>query len=271
MKSLRPPAVAGSFYPRDAAVLAQDVGRYLSAARRQTPNLQCPKAILVPHAGYLYSASTAALAYARLVPWADLLRRVVLVGPAHRVAFKGIALPGVELFATPLGSVPVDAAAVDTLLGLASVISHPAAHAQEHALEVQLPFLQTVLPEFSVVPLLVGDASTQAVSDALSAVWGGPETLIVISSDLSHYHCDAQARSLDRSTLQAIVTLRPQITHAQACGATPMNGFLVTAAQQQLQAEILGLSNSGDAAGDRTRVVGYAAVAFLQPHGHTLH
>ena len=263
MHQVRPPAVAGTFYPGQAAALSATVQDLLRpvAPGRPVPDAP-PKALVVPHAGYVYSGATAAQAYAAIAPWRSSIRRVVLLGPVHRVPVRGLALPGVDALATPLGEVPVEAAAVHALRGLPQVVTSAAAHAQEHSLEVQLPFLQTVLERFSVVPLAVGDATPQEVSDVLDRLWGGHETLIVISSDLSHYLTHAQAQMVDRQSIETLLALQPRLSHRQACGATPINGLLLASRHHHLTPRLLALCNSGDTAGDRQRVVGYAAVAL---------
>ncbi|HOE40017.1 MAG TPA: AmmeMemoRadiSam system protein B [Rhodoferax sp.] len=272
MHQIRQPAVAGAFYPGLAAALASDVQDFLNIAR-QTTNpaslpVSVPKAIIVPHAGYIYSGSTAALAYALLPAARQLISRVVLLGPVHRVAVRGLALPGADAFATPLGSVDIDQQAVAAITPLCQVATSAAAHAQEHSLEVQLPFLQTVLGNFQLLPLAVGDATPAEVAEVLEVLWGGPETLIVISSDLSHFLPYHRAQSVDSVTVRSIMHLDACLTHNQACGGTPVNGLLLAARKHQLQAHLLGLCNSGDTAGDKGRVVGYASVAFTQGGQH---
>lgn len=263
MHQVRSAAVAGSFYPAQGPVLSRAVQDLLQPfAPSQDAGQAPPKALIVPHAGYVYSGSTAGQAYAQLTPWRQSIRRVVLLGPAHRVPVRGLALPGVDAFTTPLGEVPVDGAAVKALGRLPQVVVSPNAHAQEHALEVQLPFLQTVLDTFSLVPLVVGDATPDEVAEVLETVWGGAETLIIISSDLSHYLSHAQAQAVDRQSIQTLLALQPTLSHRQACGATPVNGLLLAARRHGLKPQLLALRNSGDTAGDRQRVVGYAAVAF---------
>lgn len=270
MSSVRPPAVAGSFYPQSAAVLARDVQNLLARANAGSAgtNTAQPKALIVPHAGYVYSGSTAARAYARLAGVRRRIRRVVLLGPVHRVPVRGLALPGVDAFDTPLGRVTIDQAGVTAIAGLPQVVVSAAAHAQEHSIEVQLPFLQTVLDDFTLVPLAVGDATPAQVAQVLDALWGGEETLIVISSDLSHFLPYDVATEVDRETVQAMLALEPALSHSQACGGTPVNGLLLAAQQHQLRPELLGLCNSGDTAGDKSRVVGYAALAFLPEATH---
>lgn len=269
MNAVRKPAVAGYFYPADPVLLRDELGRMLAAVP-ETKDAPAPKALIVPHAGYIYSGAIAASGYARLVPAADKIRRVVLLGPAHRVAVRGLALPAATSFASPLGEVALDQRAIEDIAALSQVVISEAAHALEHALEVQLPFLQTVLGEFQLLPLVVGNATTDEVAQVLERLWGGPETLIVISSDLSHYLPYAAARRTDDDAVQRMLRLEPGLDHEQACGATPVNGLLALARQRGLSAELLDLRNSGDTAGDKARVVGYAALAFhetpaLQP------
>ncbi len=257
----RPAAVAGMFYPASTAELARLVDELLAAApgRERAP---APKALIAPHAGYVYSGPIAASAYAQIRSQRGGIRRVVLLGPVHRVPVRGLALPGVERFTTPLGEVPVDAEAVTTLRDLPQVVESPAAHATEHSLEVQLPFLQRVLGEFSLLPLAVGDATAEEVAEVLDRLWGSDETLIVVSSDLSHYLPYDTARRVDRDTVDHLLSLDAELDHERACGATPVNGLLLAARRHGLRAELIDLRNSGDTAGDRRRVVGYAAMAF---------
>lgn len=274
MHVVRSPAVAGAFYPAPAPALTSTLASLLAAARAQTlsQGLQVarPKALIVPHAGYVYSGPMAALGYAQLGTLRDTVRRVVLLGPVHRVPVRGLALPGADAFATPLGDIAVDQQGAAVLAALPQVVTSAAAHAQEHSLEVQLPFLQAVLDDFTLLPLAVGDARPEEVAQVLDAVWGGPETLLVISSDLSHYLPYARARTVDDDTVQRILALEGPLTHQQACGGTPINGLLLSARRRQLQPHLLGLCNSGDTAGDRARVVGYAAIAFTE-ECHALH
>jgi AmmeMemoRadiSam system protein B len=261
MNSTRPPAVAGLFYPGDADDLAAGVRALLEAASVASP-VRMPKALIVPHAGYPYSGALAAQAYASLAAAAGRIRRVVLLGPVHRVPVHGLALPAATAFATPLGDIPLDTDGMQALSVLPQVVTSAAAHATEHSLEVHLPFLQTVLGDFRLLPLAVGDASAGEVEEVLERVWGGPETLVVISSDLSHFLPYREAQQVDRETVRHILALHPDIDHHAACGATPVNGLLSFAAHHHLQAELVGQCNSGDTAGDRARVVGYAAIAF---------
>lgn len=267
LRQFRPAAVAGLFYPGDAGELASTVQSLLAepAANSQTPS---PKALIVPHAGYIYSGPVAASAYAVLAPLRATIRRVVLLGPAHRAAVRGLSLPGVDAFSTPLGVIPLDLDAIEQLHALPQVTTLSAAHAEEHSLEVQLPFLQLTLNSFQLVPLVVGDATAKEVAEVLEMLWGGPETLIVISSDLSHYHPYESAQRLDWDTCQHIARLQLLTSHEQACGATPINGLVLAARHHGLTPRLLDLRNSGDTAGDRARVVGYAAFAFTGASAH---
>ena len=263
MSTVRAAAVAGLFYPGAPSALAADVRAHLAAAETSgAAGRAAPKAIIVPHAGYIYSGSIAGNAYARLAAVRATIRRVVLFGPAHRAWVRGLALPSVQAFATPLGEVEIDREAAGAALRLPQVVQSDAAHAQEHSLEVQLPFLQQVLDSFRIVPFAVGDASPREVAEVIELLWGGAETLIVISSDLSHYHRYTEARATDRATADAILALSAVLDHEQACGATPINGLLVAARHHRLHPELLDLRNSGDTAGDKSRVVGYASFAF---------
>lgn len=268
MPAIRPAAVAGLFYPAEPGQLARDVRGLLSAAH---PLNLTPKALIVPHAGYIYSGPIAASAYAAIRGIAHRIRRVVLLGPTHRVAVHGLALPGCEAFATPLGNVELDRHAMASLSRLPQVIVDPVAHAQEHALEVQLPFLQNMLDDFTLVPLAVGDASAEEVAEVLETLWDGPETLIVISSDLSHYLPYTTAQALDRRTTDDILKLREPLSHDQACGATPIAGLLLVARRRHLAPHLLDLRNSGDTAGSHDQVVGYAAFAFTEETDHDGH
>ncbi len=261
MTTIRPSAVAGTFYPRGATVLAHDVEDML-AHPEGAPLARAPKALIVPHAGYIYSGPIAASAYAQLVPLRGRVTRIVLLGPAHYVPIRGLALPDADRFRTPLGEVTLDAEMMQRLATLPMVSRSAAAHADEHSLEVQLPFLQRVLGEFALVPLVVGEAAAADVAEVIEAAWGGDETLIVISSDLSHYLPDDRARAADEKTVSDIVALRP-LGHRQACGATPVNGLLLAAQRHALRAVALDARNSSQTAGDPDRVVGYAAIAFV--------
>ncbi|AXS79761.1 AmmeMemoRadiSam system protein B [Dechloromonas sp. HYN0024] len=266
MINTRPPAVAGTFYPTDPATLAATVDQLLAGAGA-TSAIQ-PKALIVPHAGYVYSGSTAAMAYATLAPCATSIRRVILLGPTHRVAVDGIALPEGDAFATPLGTIRLDAEAIAGIADLPQIVFSDRVHALEHSLEVHLPFLQRVLPSFTLVPLAVGNASPEAVAEVLDRLWDGPETLIVVSSDLSHFLPYATAQQVDRNTCAHILQFDTTINPQQACGAYPVNGLLLAARQRGLAARLLGSCNSGDTAGDRNRVVGYASFSFTAASHH---
>ena len=261
MPAIRPAAVAGMFYPDNPAELEHVVAGLLANAKRDGA-APVPKALIVPHAGYIYSGPVAASAYARLETLRGRIRRVVLLGPTHRVYVRGLALPDAERFATPLGDVALDRAGMQAIAGLPQVITSAAAHQMEHSLEVQLPFLQQALGEFTLLPLAVGEATAAEVAEVLETVWGGDETLIVISSDLSHFLPDALARKVDGGTVNAILALNAHLNHEQACGATPVNGLLLAARKHGLHPVALDVRNSSDTAGEPDRVVGYAAFAF---------
>lgn len=272
MQNIRQPAVAGTFYPAVPEQLDSDVRALLASAAIRMKSVElppeCPKAIVVPHAGYIYSGATAAAAYTCLSQHRHTIRRVVLLGPVHRVPVRGLALPGVDVFATPLGNVSLDQEAIASMSDLAQIEVSPVVHVAEHSLEVQLPFLQCVLDDFKLVPLAVGDASAQEVAEVLDRLWGGPETLFVISSDLSHYLPYKTACGVDRETADRILSLTPLHTHQQACGATPINGLLIAAKRHHLYARLIELRNSGDSAGDKEQVVGYGSFAFFEDTRH---
>jgi len=259
----RPPAVAGMFYPAERERLHRDITQYLQEAPAAPANEPVPKAIVVPHAGYVYSGPVAATAYARLHPARDIIRRVVLLGPSHRVPLFGLATSSATSFTTPLGAIPVDMDALKSIADLPQVKRLDEAHALEHSLEVHLPFLQEVLHNFTLVPLVVGEADPAQVAEVLERLWGGPETLIVISSDLSHYHDYDTARRLDKSTSRAIETLNLEDVHSEnACGCRPLAGLLYLARKKGMKAETIDLRNSGDTAGSKDQVVGYGAYVF---------
>lgn len=258
---VRPAAVAGTFYPDDPRVLAATVDRALAAAPAATA--PPPKALVVPHAGYVYSGAVAATAYAQLAPVRHAIRRVVLLGPAHRVPLDGVAASSADAFETPLGLVPCDGEGRAAVLGLDGVTVDDGAHAGEHALEVQLPFLQRCLDAFALLPLVVGWARPEAVAAVLDAVWGGAETLVIVSSDLSHYHDHATARALDARTAAAVVAARAEaLGPDDACGRHPLAGLLVAAHRRGLGVRLLDLRTSGDTNGGLDRVVGYGAFAL---------
>jgi AmmeMemoRadiSam system protein B len=280
---IRPAAVAGLFYPDDPVALRSTVASLLAARSRGaagTPARRPPKAVIAPHAGYSYSGPIAASAFTALAPGAadaasaasaastagdataPEVRRVVLLGPSHQVPLRGLGLPGAEGFATPLGMVPVDLEAAAAVERLPQVAVRPDAHQAEHSLEVELPFLQVVLGPFELLPLVVGQAGAEEVAEVLELVWGGDDTVLVISSDLSHYLPAEAAESMDRETAAQILALAGPLTSRQACGAVPINGLLAAARRQGLVPRQLDLRHSGDTSGDRTRVVGYGAWAF---------
>jgi len=269
MANIREPAVAGMFYPADEQELRREVLAFLGAAKAdRTPDRRfdagrAPKAIVAPHAGYIYSGPVAGSAYAQLAARADEITRVVLFGPSHRVPFDGLAYSDAESFLTPLGPVSVDQSAFEAVRDLPQVRRYETPFEGEHCLEVQLPFLQLTLEEFRIVPFLVGSTGSEEVARVMERLWGGDETLIVISSDLSHYLDYDSAKAIDAETSRAIEALRPEeIDYDQACGRTPLNGLLLEAKRHGLKARTLDLRSSGDTAGPRSQVVGYGAYAF---------
>lgn len=264
MAGIRTAAVAGAFYPGDARALHNVVREHLDSARATfAPRETWPKAVIVPHAGYVYSGSVAAPAYLALHAGAEVIHRVVLVGPSHRIAFEGLAVPEYGAFETPLGRVRIDETSRRDLLSARLVHTRDDAHRWEHALEVQLPFLQEVLESFSILPIVIGRASPKRVAEVLERVWGGDETVIVVSSDLSHYQPYETAKRMDATTAAAIERLEPAgIEYDDACGRTGIQALLTTAGDHGLSVHRLDLRSSGDTAGGRDKVVGYGAWAF---------
>jgi MEMO1 family protein len=262
-EAVREAAVAGQFYSDDPASLKATIRSCLDAAR--VPRGIVPKALIVPHAGYCYSAAIAACGYRLILPLRDTITRVVLLGPSHRVPFRGVALTSATAYRTPLGLVRLEHGASEMLRDLPQVHRFDEAHRLEHSLEVQLPFLQVCLKAFKLIPLVVGDAAEAEVAEVLGRLWGGKETLIVVSSDLSHYLHQDEARLLDEATCCAIEELRPaDIGHEQACGSLPIKGLLRKARDLRLKVVTLDLRNSGDTAGPRDQVVGYGSYAFYE-------
>ncbi|NRF69335.1 AmmeMemoRadiSam system protein B [Aquincola sp. S2] len=264
MAATRPAAVAGMFYPAEPAALRRSVARHLAQTRAEPPRARPPKLLVLPHAGYVYSGDCAAQGMALLGPWRERIRRVVLLAPAHRVPLHGLALPAETVFETPLGTVPLDLAAMDDLRDLPQVLHSSAAHAHEHAIEVQLPFLQTVLGDgFTLVPLVVGHATPDDVAAVVRRLWGGDETLVIVSSDLSHYLSEAAAQARDHATVERILHFDQALDGDEACGAAALNGTLQIARAERLEPRLLAQCTSADSPeGDRRRVVGYAAIAF---------
>lgn len=261
--SIRPAAVAGMFYPSDPRVLHSQVGEFLAKAV-PLEIIPPPKALVLPHAGYVYSGAVAASGYVCLRDMRSVIRRVILLGPNHRAPLAGMALPASLAFETPLGSVEVDRAHWLALQSQPEVVVNDAPHDREHCLEVHLPFLQSVLDHFTITPVVVGQASSHAVAGLLEAVWGGPETLVVVSSDLSHYHPYRQAQACDQATVDQVLSLQGGLVPDQACGAAALNGLVLAARRHHLEPHLLDLRNSGDTAGDRARVVGYASIGFCE-------
>jgi hypothetical protein len=264
MNAVRPAAVAGMFYPGEARALAAEVDDLLGSVEQSAPRLGYPKALVVPHAGYVYSGAVAARAYDELAAGRGSVRRVVLLGPTHRVAVRGLAVPSAQAFATPLGQVRIDREAIASVRDLPQVVVSDAAHALEHSLEVQLPFLQEVLGDFALVPFAVGAAEVDEVAQVIQRLWGGAETVVVVSTDLSHYHAYEQARAIDGATIERIASFAADIDHEEACGATPLNGLLRFSRQKNLSLKLLSACNSGDTAGGRDRVVGYSSFGLYE-------
>lgn len=259
MPTLRPPAVAGSFYPRDRRDLEIAVRGYLDEA---VPSCIVPRAVIMPHAGYIYSGPIAASACAPLAPRRGSVRRVVVAGPSHHISVHGIAVPSARAFATPIGEIPIDRATIEQLLKLPGVRVDDAAHAEEHSIEVELPFLHVVLGDFLLVPLVIGVSRAPEAAAILASLWDD-ETLFVISSDLSHYLAYETARLRDARTSENIVALDDAaLRYDDACGRDSVNALLAFSRDIRLTATTVDLRNSGDTAGDRKRVVGYGAFVF---------
>ncbi|MGE4062709.1 MAG: AmmeMemoRadiSam system protein B [Rhodospirillaceae bacterium] len=259
----RPAALAGHFYPADPDELRATIAGFMAGAK--PPARPLPKALIVPHAGYVYSGTVAAKAYERLDGAADQIKRVVLLGPTHLVYVRGLAAPRATHFATPLGSIVIDRDALDDLANLPQIVFSDEAHAMEHSLEVQLPFLQRVAPHAKLVPLAVGDTSPRAVADIIERFWDDASTLIVISSDLSHFHSYDDAKRRDSATAANIEHFADDdLSGEQACGFLPIAGLLAAAKRRDARIERIDLRNSGDTAGPRNRVVGYGSWAVYQ-------
>ncbi len=271
MTALRPTAVAGMFYPADFAEANRQLTAFLDEAKARPGDPRSkPKALIAPHAGWVYSGAVAASAYVRLLPLKGLIRRVVLLGPSHRVAFRGLALSGADEWASPLGAIALDRDGAEALKSLPGIGVLDQAHAQEHSLEVHVPFLQAVLGDFLLLPIVVGDAPAEMVADVIDAVWGGDETVIVVSTDLSHFLDYSGCQSLDSQTAAAIQSFDPAaITHDGACGRIPVSGLLVAAQRRGMEIVTLDLRNSGDTAGPKDRVVGYGSWALYEKEAAT--
>lgn len=265
----REPAVAGMFYPDDPLLLQHQLEHFLANANSTSANTDIvPKALIAPHAGYVYSGPIAASAYQLLAPLAQRLSKVILLGPSHRVPLIGLAAPTANFFRTPLGDIPIDREGIDKLVKQSLITVNDLPHQLEHSLEVQLPFLQTTLDDFKVLPLVVGNASSHQVAEVLHAVWGGNETLIVVSSDLSHYHSYLDAQRIDQDTTAMIERFADNITDTQACGCKGINGLLKLTNEKGMSIKTLDLKNSGDSfeakapGANRDKVVGYGAYAI---------
>ncbi len=257
---IRAAAVAGMFYPGDPHALADETDRWLARAVKPPSSSGPINAVIAPHAGFPYSGPIAGSAFAPLTAQRSSIRRVILIGPSHHIAFPGLALSSADAFQTPLGEIPVDTAASQELTAIPGVTYLDAAHKEEHALELHLPFLQRVLDDFSIVPIVTGQASPALVAAAIECIGGGPETLVAISSDLSHYLPYPDAVRMDRATSDAIEAIQPEtIAPEQACGRLAIQGLLHTARERNLNLTTIDLRNSGDTAGDKRRVVGYGA------------
>lgn len=264
MQNIRPAAVSGLFYPANGPALNTMVVNELRSVKSHS-NSRFPKAIIVPHAGYIYSGAIAASAYSRLQPYRQHIKRVIIIGPSHRVGFNGLALSSADYFETPLGNIPVDKETNEQLLAIDGVKTLDQAHVQEHSIEVQLPFLQNVLDDFTIVPIVAGNASAKLVDKVINSLWSNDNTVIVISSDLSHYHDYVSAQQLDLSTSDAILNLDlNQIDSEHACGCVGIRGLLSFAQHHAVEATSLDIRNSGDTAGDKDSVVGYGAFIFSE-------
>jgi AmmeMemoRadiSam system protein B len=254
---IRETAVAGTFYEASEGALRLQLASLM--AEVQAPAVDRPKVLIVPHAGYIYSGATAAQAYATVAHLSADITRVVLFGPAHSVHLQGMALPDTDAFATPLGMVPIDRESVLRACALPRVCLSDEAHRLEHSLEIQLPFVQTLLGEFSLVPVVVGHCTAQAVAVVMDALWGGPETLLIVSTDLSHFHTYEEASAIDKRTCQRLLDKDTSLDGHDACGAYALNGLMSSAHCEALKIQQLALCNSGDNAGNKDRVVGYGA------------
>jgi AmmeMemoRadiSam system protein B len=255
--NVRRPAVAGTFYPGEPAALRRTTAGFLATARRATA--VGVRAIIAPHAGYVYSGPVAGEAFAAVKGLRGNLRRAVVIGPTHYVSFRGIAAPSATAFTTPLGEMPVEVEAVEEVASLPQMLVDDTPHRPEHALEVELPFLQTNFGALPIIPLVVGRASGEEVAEILAQLWDA-DTLVVVSSDLSHYHDYATAKRIDADTAAAIEGLDERSIGAErACGYLPIRGLLIEARRRGLAVHRRDLRNSGDTAGDRSSVVGYGA------------
>jgi AmmeMemoRadiSam system protein B len=262
MNAVRRPAVAGSFYPSDPAELRRSLAELVRPSITGEAPQRAPWALIAPHAGYRYSGRTAGIAFEEFLDAEDAIERVVVIGPSHRVPLLGLALPDCDAFETPLGTVPIDRELADLVGQLPQVSVNAAAHALEHSLEVELPFLQTILGDFQLLPMVAGMATPEEVAEVLEVAWTLPGTRVVVSSDLSHYLSDEAARGVDRATADRILKLDYPLKPNEACGAIPINGLLCACQSAGLVPRLLDLRNSSAASGDFEQVVGYGAFAF---------
>ncbi len=255
--SIRQAAVAGQFYPADKIQLQTQIDQLMATGKVQSGAR--PEALIVPHAGYVFSGRTAAQAYQSLISRRHEIKRVILFGPAHRVYLAGMALPSVDSFRTPLGDIPLDRENIARVATLPGVIESDEVHRLEHSLEVQLPFLQSILDDFLLIPVAVGDCDADTVASLLDSLWGGNDSLTIISTDLSHFHPYDVAEKIDASTCQKILDKSSNLTGKEACGARVLNGLMRSKHAQALDIELLACCNSGNTAGDKNRVVGYGS------------
>jgi len=260
--SIRYPAVAGSFYDKSPESLQCQLDTWLCSEPDTESHI---RALIVPHAGYIYSGKVAAKAFRYLKSQADRIHRVILVGPSHRFYFTGCALPSADFFATPLGKIPIDTESIDQIRNIDDIEVSDQVHALEHCLEVQLPFLQTCLKQFTLLPILTSNVSPVTVAKLIDSLWQDENTLLVISSDLSHFHSYSEAKNIDRNTCSLIEHYEPSLSPEQACGSTGINTLLLLAKQRGYQLTRMELKNSGDTAGDKERVVGYVSYLISEP------
>jgi hypothetical protein len=260
---IRKPCVAGLFYPDDPERLDFTLNQLFESVPENLKTGYSPHAIIVPHAGYIYSGEIAASAYSSILKRVQDIKRVVILGPSHQLALNGAACPSATHFDTPLGRIPLDVEEIARLQAQGLIEINDAAHVREHSIEVQLPFLQHILSDFKIIPIVVGLEQAMPIAALLEPFWRAKDALIVVSSDLSHYLDYYDARKMDSDTSSAIEACRWQdISPTQACGCYPMRGLLQLAQEENSSVSCIDLRNSGDTAGDKSRVVGYGAYVF---------